>query len=99
MAGDAAYRFLELLPLDNIHEAEAVSRSPVDRHFKLASQLSHLGWKLPRVVCRGQSEIWYEQFLVCVALSTDLLKIGPLARVAPRVLITSDPDVWMAVNS
>ncbi|KAJ5231639.1 uncharacterized protein N7469_006227 [Penicillium citrinum] len=26
-------------------------------------------------------------------------KYGPVARVAPRVLITSDPDIWMRVNN
>ncbi|KAL6232017.1 hypothetical protein BDW75DRAFT_29334 [Aspergillus navahoensis] len=48
------------------------------------------GWPHSMAMLRGNCHEWY-------ALANE--KHGPIARVAPRVLITSSPEVWMHVNN
>ncbi|KAL2817624.1 cytochrome P450 [Aspergillus granulosus] len=60
------------------------------RKFRGPSWTGISNWPHSMAMLRGHCHEWY------AAVSK---KHGPIARVAPRVLITSSPEVWMHVNN
>ncbi|KAL2830846.1 cytochrome P450 [Aspergillus cavernicola] len=60
------------------------------RQFRGPAWASISNWPHSMAMLRGNCHEWYEEVSK---------KHGPIARVAPRVLITSSPEVWMHVNN
>ncbi|KAJ6109612.1 hypothetical protein N7486_001847 [Penicillium sp. IBT 16267x] len=60
------------------------------KHFRGPSWTGISNWPHSMAILRGNCHEWYAEVNK---------KHGPIARIAPQVLITSSPDVWMHVNN
>ncbi|BCS28749.1 cytochrome P450 [Aspergillus puulaauensis] len=69
---------------------KAITRYTKLRHFPGPPWTAISDWPHSLAMLRGNCHKWYADVSE---------KHGPVARVAPRVLITSSPEVWMHVNT
>lgn len=93
---------------------KAITRYTKLRHFPGPRWTAISDWPHSLAMLSGDCHKWYadvsekygnypsatptKEYLE-LSLASKLIQPGPIARVAPRVLITSSPEVWMHVNT